>query len=248
MPVIPAANGGTGTTAGITAITTTQLGCLTTAQVANLVPQLNASGQIATSQIATLNQNTTGTAANVTGTVAIANGGTGATTQNTALNALAGGSSAIGSNIGRPLISNGSNVLFGTVDLTNNSGVVTGTLDVGNGGTGNFQASIKTHLNISGFIETLATSTIDLSENVPQVFWITGTGATTINLPDMINSPNGIQFRIINKGTGTATFKLFGTTTTLCTIAAGSTRLLIGNGGTNTAASWAFLPSQTTNV
>jgi hypothetical protein len=86
MPVIPAANGGTGTTAGITAIATTQLGCLTTAQVANLVPQLNSSGQIYTTQIATLNQNTTGTAANVTGIVAAANGGTGTTVGITNIN------------------------------------------------------------------------------------------------------------------------------------------------------------------
>ncbi len=40
--------------------------------------------------IPTLNQNTTGTAANVTGTVAFANGGTGQTTQQAALNAIAG--------------------------------------------------------------------------------------------------------------------------------------------------------------
>jgi len=43
---------------------------------------------IVVSDIPTLNQNTTGTAANVTGTVAIANGGTGQITANSALNAL----------------------------------------------------------------------------------------------------------------------------------------------------------------
>lgn len=43
---------------------------------------------IVAADIPTLNQNTTGTASNVTGTVAIANGGTGATTAQTAINAL----------------------------------------------------------------------------------------------------------------------------------------------------------------
>ncbi len=43
---------------------------------------------LATADIPTLNQNTTGTASNVTGTVAIANGGTGATTAATALSNL----------------------------------------------------------------------------------------------------------------------------------------------------------------
>jgi hypothetical protein len=45
---------------------------------------------IAAADIPTLNQNTTGTASNVTGTVAIANGGTGQTTRQAALDALAG--------------------------------------------------------------------------------------------------------------------------------------------------------------
>jgi len=68
------------TSAALTNLTSAQLGCLTTGQVANLVPQLNASGQIYTSQIATLNQNTTGTAAGLSATLAVASGGTGATT------------------------------------------------------------------------------------------------------------------------------------------------------------------------
>jgi hypothetical protein len=50
------------------------------------------SGQIATTQVPTLNQNTTGTAANITGTCAIANGGTGATSASSALSNLGGAS------------------------------------------------------------------------------------------------------------------------------------------------------------
>jgi hypothetical protein len=45
---------------------------------------------VVAADIPTLNQNTTGTAANVTGTVAIANGGTGQTTRQAAMDALAG--------------------------------------------------------------------------------------------------------------------------------------------------------------
>ncbi|UOF82908.1 hypothetical protein [Caudoviricetes sp.] len=45
---------------------------------------------IVAADVPTLNQNTTGTAANITGTVAIANGGTGATTRQAAMDALAG--------------------------------------------------------------------------------------------------------------------------------------------------------------
>jgi hypothetical protein len=45
---------------------------------------------LAATDIPTLNQNTTGTAANVTGTVAIANGGTGQVTRQAAMDALAG--------------------------------------------------------------------------------------------------------------------------------------------------------------
>jgi DNA-binding transcriptional regulator YdaS (Cro superfamily) len=45
---------------------------------------------IQAADVPTLNQSTSGTAANVTGTVAIANGGTGQTTQQLALNAIAG--------------------------------------------------------------------------------------------------------------------------------------------------------------
>jgi hypothetical protein len=56
------------------------------------------------------NQNTTGTAANVTGTVAIANGGTGATTQQAAINALAGAVTSA-----QYLRGNGTNILMSAI-------------------------------------------------------------------------------------------------------------------------------------
>lgn len=84
---LPIGNGGTGQTtqqAAINALTGTQ----------SAAKYLRSDGTNATlssiqaSDVPTLNQNTTGTAANVTGTVGIANGGTGQTTAAAALTAL----------------------------------------------------------------------------------------------------------------------------------------------------------------
>jgi hypothetical protein len=68
---------------------------------------------VVASDIPTLNQNTTGTAANVTGTVAIANGGTGQTTANTAFNALAPSQT---SNANKYLKTDGTNTSWDSVD------------------------------------------------------------------------------------------------------------------------------------
>jgi hypothetical protein len=86
---LPIANGGTGQTtsaAAITALTGTQ----TSGYYLRSDGTNAALSAIQAADVPTLNQNTTGTASNVTGTVAIANGGTGATTQQAAINALAG--------------------------------------------------------------------------------------------------------------------------------------------------------------
>jgi hypothetical protein len=58
----------------------------------------------------TFNQNTTGTADNVTGVVAIANGGTGVTTQQAAINTLAGATTS-----GQYLRGNGTNVVMSAI-------------------------------------------------------------------------------------------------------------------------------------
>jgi hypothetical protein len=96
---------------------------------------------IVAADIPTLNQNTTGTAANVTGTVAIANGGTGATTQQAGINALAGSTTS-----GQYLRGNGTNVTMSAIqaadvptlnqNTTGNAANVTGTVAIANGGTG----------------------------------------------------------------------------------------------------------------
>jgi hypothetical protein len=62
--------------------------------------------------IPTLNQNTTGTASNVTGTVAIANGGTGETTRQAAMDALAGAVTS-----GSYLRGNGTDVVMNTIQV-----------------------------------------------------------------------------------------------------------------------------------
>ena len=60
--------------------------------------------------VPTWNQNTTGTAANVTGTVAIANGGTGETTRQAAMDALAGATTS-----GQYLRGNGTDVVMSAI-------------------------------------------------------------------------------------------------------------------------------------
>ena len=305
------------------AIGTTQLGCLTTGQIASLVPQLNASGQIYTSQIATLNQNTTGsagkatnliggnsttllgsvpyqsntdattllapnttatkkflrqtgtgtngaapawdtivaadvptlnqnttgTAANVTGTVALGNGGTGATTAQTGLNALAGGATPITAGSGKALISNGSNVVFGQLNLTTATGI-TGILPVENGGTGYYFPNIGALANVTGINNIPAGTPYSMLYDDSYIIWVAGAGATTITLYDLTTAPynTGTMFRIVNKSTGTVTVKLFGGTT-LCTIATLNSReFIVGPNTSNTADNVAYLPTQTTTV
>ena len=96
---------------------------------------------IQAADVPTLNQNTTGTASNVTGTVAILNGGTGQTTQQNAINALAGGTTS-----GSYLRGNGTNITLSAIqaadvptlnqNTTGTAANVTGTVAIGNGGTG----------------------------------------------------------------------------------------------------------------
>jgi len=96
---------------------------------------------IVAADIPTLNQNTTGTAANVTGVVAIANGGTGQTTRQNAIDALAGATTS-----GFYLRGNGTDVVMSAIqaadvptlnqNTTGTAANVTGTVAIANGGTG----------------------------------------------------------------------------------------------------------------
>jgi len=84
---LPIANGGTGQTTQQAAINALA-GAVTSAQFLRGNGTNVSMSAIQVSDVPTLNQNTTGTAANVTGTVAIANGGTGQTTKTEAFDAL----------------------------------------------------------------------------------------------------------------------------------------------------------------
>ena len=96
---------------------------------------------VVAADIPTLNQNTTGTAANVTGVVAIANGGTGASTRQNAMDALAGSVTS-----GQYLRGNGTDVLMSAIqaadvptlnqNTTGTAANVTGVVVAANGGTG----------------------------------------------------------------------------------------------------------------
>jgi len=96
---------------------------------------------IAAADVPTLNQNTTGTAANVTGVVAFANGGTGETTRQAAMDALAGAVTS-----GQYLRGNGTDVVMSAIqaadvptlnqNTTGTASNVTGVVAFANGGTG----------------------------------------------------------------------------------------------------------------
>lgn len=114
----------TGTAANITATSNSTLTTLSSLSL----PGSQVSGNIS------------GNAANVTGTVAIANGGTGQTTRQAAINALAGTQTA-----NRVLRSDGTNTTLSQVALATD---VSGTLPVANGGTGitSFGSGVATFL------------------------------------------------------------------------------------------------------
>lgn len=134
------ANGGTGATTQQTAINGLA-GSVTSGQYLRGNGTNVLMSAIQAADVPTLNQNTTGTASNVTGTVAIANGGTGATTQQTALNAIAGATTS-----GQYLRGNGTNVVMAAIqaadvptlnqNTTGTASNVTGTVAIANGGTG----------------------------------------------------------------------------------------------------------------
>ena len=112
---------------------------------------------VVAADIPTLNQNTTGTAANVTGTVAIANGGTGETTRQAAINALAGAVTS-----GQYLRGNGTDVVMSAIqaadvptlnqNTTGSAGSVANALTAGTGltATATFNGSAAVTFNATG--------------------------------------------------------------------------------------------------
>jgi hypothetical protein len=163
---LPVANGGTGVT------TSTGSGNVVLSTSPTLVtPVLGtpASGNLANCTFPTLNQNTTGTAGNVSGTVAIANGGTGVTTAQAAINALAGATTS-----GSYLRGNGTNVVMATIVAGDVPTLNQNTTGSSGSCTGN-AATATTATNQSG--GTVSASTATVTPNATGV----STGLTVVN-------------------------------------------------------------------
>ena len=163
----------------------------------------------------TFNQNTTGTASNVTGTVAIANGGTGATTQQTALNAL----TVPAGKSGNYLRSNGTNTLF--------SAIQAGDVPTLNQNTTGSAASLTTSRSLQvalgsasaqAFNGTANATSIGVSGTLPVSYG--GTGTTTFTSGNYLtgNGTGAISsvasIPVADLGTGKVTGSTNGTTAT----------------------------------
>lgn len=108
--------------------------------------ETDSGGHIVSSVVPTLNQNTTGTAANITGVAAIANGGTGQSTQQAALNALAGATTS-----GLVLRGNGTNIVLGAIQASDVPTLNQNT-------TGN-AATVTTNANLTGDVTSVGNAT-----------------------------------------------------------------------------------------
>jgi hypothetical protein len=203
----------------------------------------------------TLNQNTTGTASNVTGTVAIANGGTGATTRQAAMDALAGAVTS-----GQYLRGDGTDVVMSAIqavdvptlnqNTTGTASNVTGTVAVANGGTGaTTQSGARTGLGL-GTIATQNANSVGITggaiDGAPlgattpaagTFTTLTATGQTDLggdvvvtNTPLIFkNASNNEAFRINTSGANY--WQVFGATTPVLRTNGGATSAKIGMGG-----------------
>lgn len=223
---LPVSHGGTGTTSlstgrfvvgnGTTAVTTTKVvpagDVIGTTDAQALSNKDMTAG---TNTWPTFNQDTTGTASNVTGTVAIANGGTGATTQQTALNAL----TVPAGKSGNYLRSNGTNTLF--------SAIQAGDVPTLNQNTTGSAASLTTSRSLQvalgsasaqAFNGTANATSIGVSGVLPVSYG--GTGTTTFTSGNYLtgNGTGAISsvasIPVADLGTGKVTGSTNGTTAT----------------------------------
>ena len=156
---------------------------------------------IQVSDVPTLNQNTTGTAAGLSVTLGFAGGGTSATTQQNALNAIAGAVTS-----GYVLRGNGTNVVMGAIqasdiptlnqNTTGTAANVSGTVAIANGGTGATGGSAAfQNLNRSAALRETASGTLVIGGNYN--IW-TGGGALTMYLPAAASTAYGDKIYITN--------------------------------------------------
>jgi hypothetical protein len=155
---------------------------------------------VVAADIPTLNQNTTGTASNVTGTVAIANGGTGETTRQAAMDALAGAVTS-----GQYLRGNGTDVVMSAIqaadvptlnqNTTGTASNVTGTVAIANGGTG--QTTATAAFNALNPMTTTGDIIYEASATTAARLGIGSTGQVLTvagGLPSWAAAPSGGQY------------------------------------------------------
>jgi hypothetical protein len=204
---------------------------------------------VVASDIPTLNQNTTGTASNVTGTVAFANGGTGETTRQNAMDALAGAVTS-----GQYLRGNGTDVVMSAIqaadvptlnqNTTGTASNVTGVVAVANGGTGTATPSLVagTNITITGSFpnQTINASggggsgtVTSVAATVPSFLSVSGSPITTSGTLafTLASTPTNGQL-LIGNGTGFSYSTLTaGSNITITNSSGGITIASTGGGG-----------------
>ena len=166
------------------------------------------------------------TAGNVSGTVAIANGGTGQTTRQAAINALAGATTSA-----YYLRGNGTNVTMSALSAAD----MTGVLDVAAGGTGNSTAPSNGQLligNGSGYTiaNITAGSGISITNSAGGISIASTSGGGTVTSVSGTGSVNGIT--LTGTVTSSGSLTLGGTLSNVSLTTQVTGTLPVANGGT----------------